>query len=211
MKKKNSIVESIVKAMVTKVKGNRYDGNTKPYTIDKKNWLPGMKKAIATLEREIQEGCRINKEIRGIFQKMTPDDYTDLLQVIGYSDYDKTSMLRLQQESGSNYEIVIHERFMCYLVTREIAKSKCYSCKYASKADYDKYGWLKCNGCVKHRLSAEEISSLGNIFGKNKIDITMNRDGDLFTEYCIHTVNHCENYKRRLSTLVSDVVRIFIS
>ena len=211
MKKKNNIIESIVKAMVTKAKGNRYDENTKPYTIDKKNWLPGMRKAIATLEREIQEGCRINKEIRDIFQKMTPDDYTDLLQVIGYSDYDKTSMLRLQQETGNNYEIVIHERFMCYLVTREIAKSKCYSCKYASNADYDKYGWLKCNGCVKHRLSAEEISSLGNIFGKNKIEITMNRDGDLFTEYCIHTVNHCENYKRRLSTLVSDVVRIFIS
>ena len=209
MKKKNNIVERIIKELVTpKAKETRYD--TRSYTIDKKTWLPGMRKAIATLEREIQEGCRINKEIRGIFQKMTPDDYTELLQVIGYSDFDKMSMLRLQQESGSNYEIVIHERFMCYLLTREIAKSKCYSCKYASKADYDKYGWLKCNGCVKHRLSAEEISSLGNIFGKNKIEITMNRDGDLFTEYCIHTVNHCENYKRR-STLVSDVIGLFIS
>ena len=82
--KKNIIVESIMKAIVTpKAKRNRYDEDTKPYTIDKKTWLPGMRKAIATLEREIQEGCRINKEIRGIFQKMTPDDYTDLLQVIG--------------------------------------------------------------------------------------------------------------------------------
>lgn len=164
-------------------------------------WLPGMKKALATLTKEIEKSYECNNEIRGIFQKMTPDDFRDLLQIIGYSQVEGSGVLRLQEESGKNYEVIIHERLMYYLLTGKIAESKCYSCIHASNKDYGQYGWLKCNGCVKQRLSPKEISSMKDIFGKSIVGVTMNKDGELYTDYCIHNLKRCENYKRRLSPL----------
>lgn len=164
-------------------------------------WLPGMKKALATLTKEIEEACECNNEIRGIFQKMTPDDFRDLLQIIGYSQFEGSGVLRLQEEAGKNYEIVIHERFMCYILSGEIINSKCHSCKHASRKDYNRYGWLKCTGCVKQKISPDEVSSMKTIFGTENVTVTMNSKGNLYTDYCIHNINSCENYRKRFSPL----------
>jgi hypothetical protein len=157
-------------------------------------YAAGMKEALKLLNEEISRIKRKSPEAQNLLQKLENDITYEMLHMVGYHSYDNNSIIRMKELCGVSYRVAVHEKIMLFFYgkTRE---NMCYTCCHAKPGNE---GWLVCDR-ILHAIPNAEIRYLPDILGPTTNGLSMDKDGTLYSNFCLHSVHTCPQYKQRFT------------